>query len=383
MKTTFFCGIFLLWNLFPLSLFAGPREDLATVTPEEYKQTMDLWTALSSGTIDSRVKAAEDFVRQKDIRKINIQIGTMMQVGVNDEIFYPFTQIKDKKAISVLQDLLGSSDEGVRAAAAAVLAVMGNAEAEKKLIKALGSNIEQIGDGAALILGRIHSRAAFEPLLAAIERHRYGPPTKTDIKYLAGALKSIDEPKAVQVLIANLDTNKSNINLASVEALGYIRSPAGVEPLVSQLKKATPVQRDRVAKALGRIGDPRAVIPLAETLKAEKGNEKLFTIDALIAICTPESVQAAFTEIDNDNTLVRKRIALSFPERKCKLTESIPLLVKGLKDASPEVRGEVVVALLYQNAVEAIPALEKAGSIEEDSQIKQRIKEGVEYLRKL
>lgn len=367
----------------PGAAFAGPREELSSVTPEEYRQTVELLTSLSTGTVDMRVKAAESFVRQKDEHKIRVLIGTLMQVGVNEEVFGPFTQIKDKTALAALRELSGNKNEWVKTAAACVLAVKGDAAAEKILIKALDSNGEQIGNIAAIILGRIHSRAAFEPLLAEIERHRHSPPAKADIKFLAGALKQIDELGAAQDLIANLGASKNDLNMASVEALGYIGSSESVIPLATWLQQATPVQRNRVAKALGRIGDPRAVAPLLEALKAEKGNDKLFTIDALIAICTPDSIRAAFTELDNENVLVRKRIALSLTERMCKQKEAFPFLVKGLSDTSPEVRGEMVAALCYQNADDAIPALEEAILTEKDLHVKQRMIGAVDYLRKL
>jgi HEAT repeat protein len=53
----------------------------------------------------------------------------------------------------------------------------------------------------------------------------------------------------------------------AAEALGAIRDPRAVDPLIGALKDRDHEVREEAAKALGAIGDRKAVKPLNEALK--------------------------------------------------------------------------------------------------------------------
>lgn len=52
----------------------------------------------------------------------------------------------------------------------------------------------------------------------------------------------------------------------AAEALGEIRDPRAVDPLIAALNDRNPEVREEAAEALGKIGDPRAVEPLTGLL---------------------------------------------------------------------------------------------------------------------
>ena len=86
----------------------------------------------------------------------------------------------------------------------------------------------------------------------------------------AGAARILGARKAVQAvpaLIGTLGDLEPN-RLSAARALGRIRDPRAVEPLiVLLLTDFSPLVRQAAASALGDLKDPRAVVPLVSALK--------------------------------------------------------------------------------------------------------------------
>ena len=85
--------------------------------------------------------------------------------------------------------------------------------------------------------------------------------------YTARALGEIKDPRAVEPLIAALGDERSDVRQAAAEALGKIKDPRAVEPLIAALGDERSDMRQAAAKALGAIGDARAMEPLIAALK--------------------------------------------------------------------------------------------------------------------
>jgi FOG: HEAT repeat len=84
--------------------------------------------------------------------------------------------------------------------------------------------------------------------------------------WASDALGSLGEP-ACEPLLKILDFPKVNVRIGAIEALGAIRSPRSVEPLIRKLKSDPDSEiRWVAALALGDIGDHRAVPALEEAL---------------------------------------------------------------------------------------------------------------------
>ena len=136
-----------------------------------------------------------------------------------------------------LIDRLGSEDPNVKAKAIDSLVQMGE-PAVIPLIEALSHKKAEIQKGAALALGKIRDKRAFEPLLAMLE-----------------------------------NANDSLAGTAAL-ALGDLKDPRAVKPLSAKLWSSS-IQGD-VALALAKIGDPKSIGDLIGTIKKDTTCEKCF-----------------------------------------------------------------------------------------------------------
>ena len=75
-------------------------------------------------------------------------------------------------------------------------------------------------------------------------------------------------------------------------ALGKLREPRAVEPLIKLLKSYNPYLRKAAVEALSEIGDPRAVGPLITCLQDRNRWVRDKAIQALGRIHTPEALEA-------------------------------------------------------------------------------------------
>jgi HEAT repeat protein len=88
--------------------------------------------------------------------------------------------------------------------------------------------------------------------------------TRAGAARILGARKAVE---AVPALISTLQDLEPN-RLSAARALGSIRDPRAVEPLiVLLLTDFSPLVREAAARALGDLKDPRAVVPLVSALK--------------------------------------------------------------------------------------------------------------------
>jgi bilin biosynthesis protein len=78
--------------------------------------------------------------------------------------------------------------------------------------------------------------------------------------FSAGALGKIGDRRAVKPLIHALQSDDYlGTRMAAAEALGKIKDPQAVEPLINALKDTAPYVRQNAAVALEKLGDPRAL----------------------------------------------------------------------------------------------------------------------------
>ena len=107
-------------------------------------------------------------------------------------------------------------------------------------------------------MGEIGDKKALEPLIQSLEKNG----NYVAINY---ALVKLGDERAVEPLIQSMIRGSSS----SVHALGLLKNPAAVEPLMAALKSNYSNIRIAAAKALGQIGDKRAVDPLIELLNVD------------------------------------------------------------------------------------------------------------------
>ena len=109
-------------------------------------------------------------------------------------------------------------------------------------------------------------------LIVVLQDQRKDPEVR---KNAAEALGKIKDPRVVEPLIAALKDENSGVRRIAAWALGVIQDPRAVEPLITALKDEYSEVRWHAAWSLGEIQDPRAVEPLIEALKDEDSGVRL------------------------------------------------------------------------------------------------------------
>ncbi|HEX8706121.1 MAG TPA: HEAT repeat domain-containing protein [Myxococcaceae bacterium] len=124
----------------------------------------------------------------------------------------------------------------------------------------------------ARAVGDLKHPSSLEPLQAALDPAS----TDTDVhlanKELASALGKLGDARAAPTLAGLLRSRDNYTRIEAIQALGAMRSPVGVEPLVQLAtdENAEPLLNKKAIEALGRIGDARAVPALVKMLTKER-----------------------------------------------------------------------------------------------------------------
>jgi len=136
------------------------------------------------------------------------------------------------------------------------------ARAVELLINALGADQQRVRRQAETALVAIGSEAV-DPLLSALS----SPTSASRRQQAARILGQVKDPRAVEPLVSALSDTDSDVRIEARDALVEIGAPA-VEPLMRTLRSpGAQAPRHGAALALGKIKDPRAIAPLIEALK--------------------------------------------------------------------------------------------------------------------
>jgi HEAT repeat protein len=113
---------------------------------------------------------------------------------------------------------------------------------------------------------------------------------------------SVDKLKAKRDVMGLLqvleDTNRGFERWRAAEALGNLKDPRAVEPLIRVLREEPENIGYYVPRALGEIGDDRAVDTLVGCLKDGNHNQREAATTALVQIGGPRSVEALIAALD-------------------------------------------------------------------------------------
>jgi len=168
----------------------------------------------------------------------------------------------------------------------------------------------------------------------------------------ADALGILGEP-ACDPLIRILEFPKPHVRLGAIEALGDIRCPRSVEPVMERLRCESDSEiRFVAALALGQIGDRRAVPALEEALRDKDRYVRYGAVMALEMLSwTPDDVE----------TVAYMLIAQQEWETLPAMKESaVRPLLKILGDPNPKTRQKIVELLGDIRSPEAKKACEDA-----------------------
>ncbi len=186
------------------------------------------------------------------------------QNGVRREAAKSLGFIKDARAVTPLLKALGDRDMNVRLYAAYALGEIKTPQAGGALLKALGDPAWCVRDQAAWALREIHDPKIISPLVAELKQ------ANADVEHIVWLLRHTKGAHTGEHLAKLLKDADAKVRGRAVLALGELKNPRAVEPLIAALDDENPVVRLGAVKALLNIGDDRAEQPFKELAAKEK-----------------------------------------------------------------------------------------------------------------
>ena len=204
-------------------------------------------------------------------------------------------QVKDEIDIQI--DLLKDPDWVVRREAAITLGEMGDERCVEPLARALRDGDWQVREVAIEGLGQIGSPAV-EVLLKLLR--------DWDVrKYAIAALGKIHDERVLDPLMAQLRNDEFKDD--ATDALVSLGEPA-VPHLAKALSDKEELVRKQAVLALGRIKSPKAIDPLIEMLKDQDWFTRLTAAAALESIGDERGREAIKPLLKDNDMVVRMRI---------------------------------------------------------------------------
>jgi HEAT repeat protein len=262
---------------------------------------------------------------------------------------------------------LKSSNPETRKEAAQEAGASGNARAVPALIEAMRDEDTHVRVAVMEALGRLSDPKAIEPLSGFLvnpvkkERHaKYEHHEAHDITAAAMALSALGEP-AFQALLDALNSESREVRRASVQALGTLRSPRAVAPLVRALDDSRSEVRKSAAQALGDLGDRSALKGLSQALghkdpdtrrAAAEAMGKLGSDDAVLLLARAvedkeEGVQmaviAALKSIGGASAALSLKPALHGGRKNVRVASAAALQSMAIPAATAEERAAIAV----------------------------------------
>ncbi|MFA6056254.1 MAG: HEAT repeat domain-containing protein [Thermodesulfovibrionales bacterium] len=222
-------------------------------------------------------------------------------------------EIKDKSATDPLITALEDDDGTVRQYAAEALGKIGDNRALKPLTVALRDRKSKVQEGAREAIEKIiwdmKAKHLLSPLHASLKSRESVVRTMA-----AKALMELRDPFSVDALIEALNDDDAQVQRSAREALKRMGRPA-VEPLTAFLRDDNPYLCMVVIKLLGEIGDNLAVGHLIGVLKHFRSWQlRSEAADALGKIKDPRIVGPLIEALNDRNSRVREAAAKSLKE---------------------------------------------------------------------
>jgi HEAT repeat protein len=125
------------------------------------------------------------------------------------------------------------------------------------------------------------------------------------------ALNDLGSPKALPLLIENLEDPVDDVRWKAAEALGMIGSDEAVGPLLELLGDEHSHIRIAALKSLASIGSDMLLDPARDLLSAEGAWIRAGAVDALGILGTGEAAVLIATALDDENEWVRTKAIVS------------------------------------------------------------------------
>ena len=211
------------------------------------------------------------------------------------EVVLEEERVKDEIDIQI--DLLQDPDWAIRREAITTLGEMGDERCVEPLVRALRDGDWQVREVAIEALGDVGSPAV-EPLIRLLR--------DWDIrKYAIAALGKIRDERVLDPLISQLRNDE--VSEDATEALATLGGPA-VEMLLASLDHKDELVRKQSVIALGRIKDPTALDPLIQKLQDGDWFIRLTAAAALEQIGDQRGRDAIKPLLKDPDLVVRMRV---------------------------------------------------------------------------
>jgi HEAT repeat protein len=202
-----------------------------------------------------------------------------------------------------------------------VLAKTGSPEAEPLLIKFLNIINPGAGQHAAAGLAILRDPRAIGPLLDVLQTKGAGIQPAA-----AEALGAFQDPRVVPALIQSLQADNYSQRAASATALSHFRDPRVVPALLHSLTDENADVRVKVAEALGNLGDPTAVGPLGRAATTNYA-----AVTALGKLKSPASVAPLVSVMQDKQLQVPLRLEAITALEKLADPQAVPALIQTMQ----------------------------------------------------
>ena len=278
-------------------------------------------------------------------------------------------------------ETLDKEDPNLVRAACILAGLRGLAQAERGLLKALGSKAWQVQAEAAKALGTLGCKGAVpflrrllkasdadlrqKMLTAAAESGKSADQGSDDShpevrRAAAVALNRIEPAITQDALLAALGADQPALLGAAMAGLANLEAPVGRERMVELLSHADPGVRKNAAACLGRLRETKALAGLLGLLlDADKEVRKEAAI-ALNHIKNRQAIGPLAGLMEDAEAEVRRVAAIALGNTKSRDPQLVQALARGLSDHEASVRQASLSALAN---LKAASVLEEAAAL--------------------
>jgi HEAT repeat protein len=185
-------------------------------------------------------------------------------------------------------------------------------------------------------------------------------------KFAVDIMALIGSPVYVRVLCKLLDDPNENVVCSAAEALGRVKDPEAVEPLI-KCQKNHPLAELQVIEALGSIGSNKALPLLYEKLHSTNVVLAFAAVEAVGQIGTNEALDKLFSLLGVDNTSLRNavlstilKLAISGNRHELSKASSgkfVNYLLEAAGSDDASVRASIVKELAFWNGERVVSVL--------------------------
>jgi HEAT repeat protein len=263
------------------------------------------------------------------------------------------SQLLDQGKASVLPltELLTSDEPTVRASAAEVLGVLGDASALEALTGLLADNDDRVRLSATTALGRIKHAHSAEALARLLEDQ--------DDKVAAAAANGLVNlgELTVHPVLGLLDHESVDVRVRAIDVLGRLRHRGACDQLVRGLTDKVIWVRVVSAQALGEIGDSCAAAALIDALRGRDPVVRATAAEALGKLHDFSATMPLLNLQSDESDLVRINALRALG--RIGNPAAIPFLEQALDSPQPGVRCAAIGGLAAMRVTDVLPRLHR------------------------